>query len=156
MNDTRLKSLSEVALNIIVGFCINFCINCLVFPFFGIPFDLLVYLQIGGFYTITSIIVSYPLRRLFDRFYISQSIKGSALESVINTAVSWLACFATGVLVLPHYGVHSTVDVGIINTIGTITTTLRRFFFRRLFERFGKNENLYTLTVRLYNRAKKA
>lgn len=154
MSDTKLKSISEVALNIGVGFWINFCINATLFPHFGIPFDVIVYMQIGGFYTITSLIIQYPVRRLFNRFQAIQSIKGSMLETVINFVVGWGLCYVTGLIILPMYGMKSTLDVTIVNTVGSITTLIRRFLFRRMFEHFGENENLYTLAQRLINHGK--
>lgn len=152
MNDSHLKSLSEALLNIAVGFWINFLINAITFPHFGIPFNVWVYLQIGGFYTVTSLIVQYGIRRLFDKFSAIQSIKGSLAETIMNFGVGWIFCYITGLLVLPYYGMTSAISVTIVNTIGSITTMIRRFLFRRLFNRFGKNENLYTLALRLYNR----
>lgn len=149
MTDTKLKSLSEVALNICVGFLINFCINSLTFPYFGIPFDLHVYLLIGGLYTITSLIIQYPVRRAFARISNHQSIKGSIYETILNYVLSWIFTFITGLLVLPIFGMTSTVSITIINTLGSITTMIRRFLFRRLFNHFGEKENLYTLTLRL-------
>lgn len=151
MNDTRLKSLSEVALNIGVGFAINFMINALTFPHFGIPFDVWVYLQIGGFYTITSLIIQYPIRRLFNRYWANQPVSGSAAETALNFGVGWIMCYGTGLIILPHYGMTHVVDITIINTIGSITTMIRRFLFRRMFNHFGPKENLYTLVQRLIN-----
>lgn len=153
MSDTRLKSLSEALLNIGVGFWINFMINALTFPHFGIPFNFWVYMQIGGFYTVTSLVVQYGIRRLFDRFEVIQSIKGSLMETIMNFGVGWVFCYITGLLVLPHYGMTSTISVTVVNTIGSITTMIRRFLFRRLFNRFGKDENLYTLALRVYKYA---
>lgn len=152
MNDTKLKSLSEVALNIGVGFWINFCINAMIFPMFGIPFDTGVYMQIGGFYTITSLIIQYPIRRLFNRYWKKQPVSGSLAETALNFGVGWILCWVTGLLVLPMYGMKSSLDVTVVNTIGSITTMIRRFLFRRLFNMFGEKENLYTLTLRLHRR----
>ena len=156
MNDTKLKSLSECLLNIAVGFWINFAINTTIFPQFGIPFDWGVYLQIGGFYTITSLIIQYPFRRFFNRIWKKQPVSGSLAETAVNFGVGWIFCYATGLIILPHYGMESTLDVTIVNTIGSITTMARRFMFRRVFNHFGPKENLYTLTLRLVQHAKKA
>lgn len=146
--DTKLKSMSEALLNIGVGFWINFALNAMIFPHFGIPFNLWVYMQIGGFYTITSLVIQYPIRRLFNHIAEKQSIKGTFAETALNTGGSWVLCWITGLIVLPHYGMQSTLDVTIVNTIGTITTAIRRFLFRRVFNHYGPKENLYTLAQR--------
>lgn len=155
MSDSRLKSLSEISLSMVVGFAINFMINALLFPSFGIPFDPVVYLEIGGFYTITSLIIQYPVRRLFNKYWKNQPHSGSLAEVAVTFVTGWILCYITGLMVLPLYGMKSTLDVTIVNTIGSITTMIRRYLFRRMFQHYGERENLYTLAIRLRNYVKK-
>jgi hypothetical protein len=66
--DTRLKSFSEVSLNILIGFTINLIGNAIILPFYGLPFNLLVFLEIGFWYTLISVARQYLFRRLFEHF----------------------------------------------------------------------------------------
>lgn len=147
-NDSRLKSLSEVGLNIVIGFGINFTINSLLFPHFGIPFDWGVYLSIGGLYTVSSIICLYSLRRFFNRLWEKQNIKGSMLETTFNTIIGFIFTYVAGLLILPYFGMTAVTSITFITLVGLVATMIRRFLFRRMFNHFGPNENLYTLLVR--------
>src|SRR2546427_2523374 len=106
MNDTKLKSLSEIGLNIGIGFWINFAINSVLFPNFGIPWNFIDYMQIGGFYTISSVAFMYIFRRLFNFLDKNrkQSMKGSMFETLLNTGIGFIFTYTTGLLILPHYG----------------------------------------------------
>lgn len=70
MKDSRIKSLTEAAFNIIVGFIINFIANIVFLPMIGTPFSLVNFGLVGIAYTCISLIRSYALRRLFvNGFY---------------------------------------------------------------------------------------
>lgn len=66
--DTRLKSVSEVTLNIGVGFTINYIANAIILPAFGLPFNFIIFLEIGFWYTLISVARQYLFRRLFEHF----------------------------------------------------------------------------------------
>ena len=72
-NDARLKSLTESFTNIAIGFPINFGANLAILPFYATGFgntedSLSSAFQIGIWFTIISIVRSYALRRLFNKF----------------------------------------------------------------------------------------
>lgn len=66
MNQTKLGSLIESIVNIIIGFAINFTANMLVLPLFGFHVTAGSAFQIGLIFTVISIVRSYVLRRWFN------------------------------------------------------------------------------------------
>lgn len=68
MTDSRLKSITETAINIVIGYTINYTANAFILPHYGIPFNFWVYHEIGIIYTFVSIARQYGFRRLFERF----------------------------------------------------------------------------------------
>lgn len=139
MNDSKLKSISETIINIGVGFAINFGLNSIIFPFYGLLFNPLSYAEIGGLYTAPSLGRQYGLRRLFNKYWKNQPKKGSMLEVITNGIINYGINFVTGVFVLPIFGIHSTIDIGVISVISTGFTMLRQYLFRRAFNSKGPN-----------------
>lgn len=150
MKDTQKKSLSETFLNIALGFPINFGINVLVFPHFGIPVDYLNYVIIGIIYTPGAILQVYPIRRIMLMIWKQkQPVKGSIAETATSLSFGYLVNFISGVIVLPLFGMPPIISsFGIISAINTSTTGIRRFLLRRLFNHYGARENLSSLTLR--------
>lgn len=66
MRQTRLGSLIEVCINILIGFWINFFMNLLIFPFFGFHISLSDNLLMGLIYTGISVARGYVVRRWFE------------------------------------------------------------------------------------------
>lgn len=66
MRQTRLGSLIEVCINILIGFWINFFMNLLIFPFFGFHISLSDNLLMGVIYTGISVARGYVVRRWFE------------------------------------------------------------------------------------------
>jgi len=77
--DTNLKSFSEVASNLIVGYNVNYGANWLILPLFVGPMSAawesanygefaLLNVYAGLFYTVVSAVRMFYLRRLFSRF----------------------------------------------------------------------------------------
>jgi hypothetical protein len=58
-------SLAEAVTNILVGYGLAVLTQIVVFPLFGLGASLSENLLIGGAFTVTSLIRSYALRRLF-------------------------------------------------------------------------------------------
>lgn len=67
MTQTRLGSLIESTVNILIGLGINLLANALIFPLFGWPLSLKQNLSLGLIYTAISIARSYCIRRCFNR-----------------------------------------------------------------------------------------
>jgi hypothetical protein len=63
---SRLGSLIEVCINILIGFWINFAMNLLIFPFFGFHISLTDNLRLGVIYTFVSVARGYMVRRWFE------------------------------------------------------------------------------------------
>lgn len=63
---SRLGSLTEALVNVVIGLCISMVANALVFPAFGFHPDLRQNASISGIYTAVSIARSYVLRRWFN------------------------------------------------------------------------------------------
>jgi len=65
---SRTMSLIEALANVAVGFTIAVLTQRAVFPLFGISTTLSTDLAIGAVFTLVSIVRSYLMRRLFERF----------------------------------------------------------------------------------------
>lgn len=66
MNQTRLGSLIEAIINVVIGFAINFTANMLIFPLFGFHITARDNLLLGLIYTVISVARSYCIRRWFS------------------------------------------------------------------------------------------
>ena len=66
MTQTRLGSLIEAIINVIIGFTINFAANMLIFPLFGFHITPGANLALGAIYTVISVARSYCVRRWFN------------------------------------------------------------------------------------------
>lgn len=66
MNQTRLGSLIEAIINVVIGFAINFTANMLIFPLFGFHITARDNLLLGLIYTVISVARSYCIRRWFN------------------------------------------------------------------------------------------
>jgi hypothetical protein len=66
MNQTRLGSLIEACINVLIGFAINFVANMLILPLIGFHITAGQNLFIGVLYTIISVARSYVIRRWFN------------------------------------------------------------------------------------------
>ena len=66
MNQTRLGSLIEACINVMIGFTINFIANMLILPLIGFHITAGQNLFIGVLYTIISVCRSYVIRRWFN------------------------------------------------------------------------------------------
>ena len=66
MNQTKLESLAEVLINVVIGWGIAFVTQLIVFPKFGIHVPLSSQFWISVIFTIVSIIRGYVIRRWFN------------------------------------------------------------------------------------------
>ena len=76
-SDTKKKTVVEVLFNITISFPIHYFANFLILPFYGdqiqnLGYDLgasaLLYLEIGVWFTLVSLVRQFGIRRLFNRF----------------------------------------------------------------------------------------
>lgn len=63
---TRIGSLFESAVNIVIGYFVALISQLLVFPMFGIDVPLSTNLWIGAWFTVISLVRSYVIRRWFN------------------------------------------------------------------------------------------
>jgi hypothetical protein len=67
MNQTRLGSLIETSINILIGFVINYAMNLVILNgVMGMRIDLMQNLYIGLMFTVVSVARSYIIRRWFN------------------------------------------------------------------------------------------
>ena len=66
MNQTRIGSLIEAAVNILIGFAINFTANLIILPLFGFDVTISDNFKIGLLFTIVSVARQYVVRRWFN------------------------------------------------------------------------------------------
>ena len=66
MQQTKLGSLYESIINIIIGAIVALCSQLLVFPMFGIDVPFSANLGIMAWFTLISVIRSYVIRRWFN------------------------------------------------------------------------------------------
>lgn len=71
MTQTRLGSLAEALINVLIGFGINFAANLVVLPLFGFAaLTLQNNFLIGLIYTAISVVRSYAIRRWFNQYIV--------------------------------------------------------------------------------------
>jgi hypothetical protein len=61
-------SLFEAATNVVIGFFLALLTQIAAFPLFGLKVTLGDNLLLGGLFTVVSLVRSYVLRRVFERF----------------------------------------------------------------------------------------
>lgn len=66
MTQSKLGSLIEALINVVIGFTINFVANLCIFPLFGMHISLSNNFLMGLIYTVISIVRSYVIRRWFN------------------------------------------------------------------------------------------
>lgn len=66
MGQTRLGSLIEALMNIVIGYGVALLSQLLIFPQFGIHIPLSANLCIGAWFTLISLVRSYIIRRWFN------------------------------------------------------------------------------------------
>jgi hypothetical protein len=66
MEQTRLGSLIESVMNILIGYGVALASQILIFPLFDIHVPLSTNLWIGAWFTLISLIRSYVIRRWFN------------------------------------------------------------------------------------------
>ena len=69
-NQSRKGSLTEAIVNVVIGYSVAVTSQVLVFPLVGINVPLETNMLIGLVFTVISIVRSYVLRRLFNKFNI--------------------------------------------------------------------------------------
>lgn len=80
MEQTRLESLLESAVNIFIGYGVALLSQILIFPHFGIYVSLSTNLWIGAWFTVISLLRSYVIRRWFN---------AGIHKSVVRAAKLW-------------------------------------------------------------------
>ena len=65
---SRRHSAAEAVANIAIGYAVSLVAQILIFPLFGIYTSLGENVLIGATFTVVSLVRSYALRRMFDRF----------------------------------------------------------------------------------------
>ncbi len=66
MQQTRLGSLIESVMNVVIGYVVAILSQLFIFPFFDIHVSLAVNLQIAAWFTFVSLVRSYVIRRWFN------------------------------------------------------------------------------------------
>lgn len=66
MHQTKIGSLIESFMNILIGYGVALASQIVVFPFFGINVPLKTNIWIGVWFTIISLVRSYIIRRWFN------------------------------------------------------------------------------------------
>lgn len=66
MNQTRLQSLLEAWINVVVGYWVAVASQLLIFPLFGVRLALYDNLLIGGYFTLISLLRGFAIRRWFN------------------------------------------------------------------------------------------
>lgn len=67
MTQTRLESLIEALVNVVIGFMINYFANFVIFPHFGFHISASANLAMGAIYTVISVARTYCIRRWFNK-----------------------------------------------------------------------------------------
>ena len=81
MKQSRLMSLVESLVNVLVGYGVAVATQMAVFPMFGLAVTISENLLIGLIFTVVSIVRSYALRRGFEALRVNQSAMASSTIS---------------------------------------------------------------------------
>jgi hypothetical protein len=81
MKQSRLRSLVESLVNVLVGYGVAVATQMAVFPLFGLAVTVTENLLIGLIFTAVSIVRSYALRRGFEALRVRQSAMASSTIS---------------------------------------------------------------------------
>lgn len=68
MTQSRTQSLTESLANVAIGYGVAVAAQAAIFPLFGIHIPLADNLLLGAFFTVVSIVRSYAVRRMFNRW----------------------------------------------------------------------------------------
>lgn len=68
MSQSRKGSAFESITNVVVGLCVSFVVNAVVYPLFGWHINGAVNIELCAIYTVVSLVRSYALRRMFNCF----------------------------------------------------------------------------------------
>lgn len=66
---SRAMSMAEAIINVVIGFVITLGVQLVVYPAFGLHTSFGINLSIAGIFTLVSILRSYVMRRVFERFH---------------------------------------------------------------------------------------
>ena len=66
MNQSRVASLAESVMNVLIGYGVALASQLVIFPMFGIHLPLSDNLAIGAWFTVISLVRSYCIRRWFN------------------------------------------------------------------------------------------
>ena len=69
---SRRASLTEAALNTLLGYCVAIAAQVAIFPLFGIHVSAADHAVIGLLFTAVSLVRSYALRRLFEALRVKE------------------------------------------------------------------------------------
>lgn len=87
MTQTRLGSLIEACVNIVIGFAINFCANLIVLPWFGFNVSAGQAFGIGLVFTVIAIGRMYVIRRYFNhRLHVMSQRAANTLTTARRSA----------------------------------------------------------------------
>ena len=81
MKQSRLMSLVESLVNVLVGYGVAVATQMVVFPIFGLAVTVTENLLIGLIFTVVSIVRSYALRRGFEALRVRPSAMASSTIS---------------------------------------------------------------------------
>lgn len=70
MAQSRVGSAVESIANVMIGYWVAVAAQMAIFPLFGVHLPVADNLAIGALFTVVSLVRSYVLRRLFNRFKI--------------------------------------------------------------------------------------
>ena len=66
MNQSRIESLVEAFVNVLIGYWVSVAAQMLIFPWFGVRLHPADNMLIGVLFTVVSLVRSYCLRRWFN------------------------------------------------------------------------------------------
>lgn len=66
MKQTKLESVLESVVNVLIGYSVAIASQVMIFPLFGIDIPLSANLWIGAWFTAVSLVRSYVIRRWFN------------------------------------------------------------------------------------------
>lgn len=68
MTQTRTRSALEAIANVLIGYWVAVAAQVVIFPLFGFHASTGQHMAIGALFTVVSLVRSYALRRIFNRW----------------------------------------------------------------------------------------
>jgi hypothetical protein len=148
-SQSRLSSLLETWVNILIGLVVAITTQVLIFPFYGIFIPFSTNITMSLCFTVVSIIRTYAVRRWFNHILggKSQSRRGSLHETSVNFLLGYCTAIFSQAVIFPLFGIDATIHENLSIALWfSVISLIRSYVIRRWF-----NARLHNASIRISN-----